>query len=329
MNVCKKISLVMPVYNVEAYLQEAVESVLHQTCPDWELILVDDGSTDSSGAMCDEWATRDERIKVIHTTNGGLSHARNTGLAAASGKWVLFPDSDDRLDKRTLEILLRNADDVDVVICMLEEFPHKKVYQAMKEPVRYESFADTARDFCSLHGMHIFSSACTKMYRRERIRMRFDENVRHMEDILFNLEYLPICRGIRIIPDVLYQYRREQVMTLSKRFWADTLQIRKREVQRFLNLFPHDEKIHRMVLDRYAFYIRRWVCEVMQLKSVGQLEKQMLLELHLSKALAVPELSQIRIKGIDGLMWRVVKSGRMNLILAVYQVYARMLVKKN
>lgn len=221
-----------------------MESILHQTYSNWELILVDDGSTDSCGSMCDTWAECDERIRAVHTPNGGLSHARNTGMALATGEWILFPDSDDRLNEYTLEILLRNTDGVDVVICMLEEFPHRRVYQAVTSPVRYETFAPAAADFCHLYKMYVFSSACTKLYRREHIRIHFDENLRHVEDIIFNLEFLPTCKGIRIIPDVLYQYRREQVMTLSKRFWADTLQIHKRETQLLLKLFPESEKIH-------------------------------------------------------------------------------------
>lgn len=91
MSAHKKISIVMPVYNVEAYLQETVESILHQTYSNWELILVDDGSTDSCGSMCDTWAECDERIRAVHTPNGGLSHARNTGMALATGEWILFP----------------------------------------------------------------------------------------------------------------------------------------------------------------------------------------------------------------------------------------------
>lgn len=317
----------MPVYNVEAYLNEAVESVVRQTYSEWELILVDDGSTDSSGAMCDAWAARDGRIRAIHTPNGGLSHARNAGMAVAAGEWIMFPDSDDRLDDRALEILLSNTDGVDVVICMLEEFPHRKVYQAVDKPVRYASFADTAPDFCHLHGMYVFNSACSKLYRRERIKTAFDENIRHLEDLLFNLEFLPACKGLRIIPNVLYQYRQEPVLTLSKRFWADTLQIHKREVQAVLKLFPNDEKIRQMVLRRYVFYTIQWTCEAAQLKSIGRPEKQMLLELYLPDALDLDGLEQVTIKGADGLLWRCIRSGRMNMILTVFQLYSQTLRK--
>lgn len=104
------LSVIIPVYNVEKYLTECVESVLGQTYRDYEIILVDDGSTDSGGAMCDDYARKDHRIRVIHQPNGGLSAARNTGLKAASGKYVYFLDSDDYIEDCTLEHLASLAE---------------------------------------------------------------------------------------------------------------------------------------------------------------------------------------------------------------------------
>lgn len=103
------ISVVIPVYNVEDYLTECVNSVLAQTYTDWEAILVDDGATDSSGTMCDEYAAKDPRIRVIHQKNGGLSAARNTGLKAARGEYVYFLDSDDYIESQTLTLLAEKA----------------------------------------------------------------------------------------------------------------------------------------------------------------------------------------------------------------------------
>ncbi len=98
-------SIIVPVYNAEAYLCEAIDSVLAQTCSDWQLILVDDGSTDSSPEICDRYAASDSRISVVHIPNGGLSYARNNGLKLAKGKWVSFLDADDKLHPEFLEIL--------------------------------------------------------------------------------------------------------------------------------------------------------------------------------------------------------------------------------
>lgn len=104
------ISVVIPVYNVEKYLAQCVDSVLDQTFQDFEIILVDDGATDSSGAMCDEYAQKDARIRVIHQPNGGLSAARNTGLSAASGEYIYFLDSDDYIEPTALADLVSVAE---------------------------------------------------------------------------------------------------------------------------------------------------------------------------------------------------------------------------
>ncbi len=104
------ISVIIPVYNVEAYLQECVESVLKQTYQNFEIILVDDGSTDSSGDICDEYAGNDERICVIHQKNSGPSKTRNTGLENANGKYIYFLDSDDYIESNALELLVDTAE---------------------------------------------------------------------------------------------------------------------------------------------------------------------------------------------------------------------------
>ncbi len=103
------ISVIVPVYNVANYLRRCVDSIVKQTYDELEIILVDDGSTDDSSAICDEYAVKDNRIRVIHKQNGGLSDARNTGLDMAQGEWIAFVDSDDYIDKRMYEVLFNNV----------------------------------------------------------------------------------------------------------------------------------------------------------------------------------------------------------------------------
>lgn len=114
---CPKVSVVIPVYNVERFLGECVDSVLRQTFRDFEIILVDDGSTDTSGQICDAYERQEESIRVIHRQNGGLSAARNTGLDAACGEYVYFLDSDDWIQEKTLEQLVQTvqAERADIV----------------------------------------------------------------------------------------------------------------------------------------------------------------------------------------------------------------------
>ena len=109
------VSCIIPVYNTQTYLPRCIESVLAQTFVDWEMLLIDDGSTDASGSICDEYAAKDERIRVFHKENGGISSARNVGLNYAQGEWIFFVDSDDSLPKTSLESLLSRSSDANII----------------------------------------------------------------------------------------------------------------------------------------------------------------------------------------------------------------------
>ena len=113
------ISVIVPVYNVERYLRRCVDSILHQTYQDLEVLLVDDGSTDASGAICDEYAAQEERVTAVHQKNGGLSAARNAGLERAQGTYLCFVDSDDFLDSRMLETLCRDLQEQDADVAVV------------------------------------------------------------------------------------------------------------------------------------------------------------------------------------------------------------------
>ena len=110
-----KAIIIVPVYKAEKYLRRCVESIVHQTYTDWELLLVDDGSPDGSGGICDEYAGRDARIRVFHKENGGVSSARNLGLENVRGEYVTFVDSDDMIDTRTLEICMSRCEGLDML----------------------------------------------------------------------------------------------------------------------------------------------------------------------------------------------------------------------
>lgn len=124
-----EISVIVPVYNVEKYLRQCIESIKMQTFENWELILVDDGSLDNSGSICDEYAQSDNRIKVVHKENGGVSTARNFGLAIAAGKYISFIDSDDYIVPKFFEIMLEKllTYKADIVRCGFYEFNDSNV----------------------------------------------------------------------------------------------------------------------------------------------------------------------------------------------------------
>lgn len=113
----KLISVIVPVYNVEKYIDRCIESIVNQTYRDIELILVDDGSTDSSQELCKKWEKKDSRIKVLHKENGGVETARNYGLDNANGEYIGFIDSDDYINEKMFEVLVNNIENNDIIVC--------------------------------------------------------------------------------------------------------------------------------------------------------------------------------------------------------------------
>lgn len=163
-----KFSIVIPVYNVEQYLDECVMSVIAQTWRDFEIILVDDGSPDRSGAMCDRWAEKDERIKVVHQENGGLSAARNTGICHASGEYVMFLDSDDWwADEHVLNAIARRLEltGADVL-----SFNYRKSFDGNPEPLYFPESLPSSEEAETLAQMQRWdrwvTGACNKVIRR-------------------------------------------------------------------------------------------------------------------------------------------------------------------
>lgn len=204
--------MIVPVYNVERYINRCIHSVLNQTFDVYELILVDDGSTDQSGVLCDEWAERDKRIHVIHKKNGGLSSARNAGLDVARGEYVTFIDSDDVVHPQYLEYLLELcvAYDADVSLGRLQRFtedtvPRSLSCQSAKETVRTGL---QTLDYFFKKDIEVanYVSACCKLYKRSLFNgIRFPEG-RLFEDEFTT--YKIYYRASKVVDSekVLYYY---------------------------------------------------------------------------------------------------------------------------
>ena len=209
------VSVIVPVYKVERYLAECIESVLAQTFEDFEMILVDDGSPDNSGKICDDYAARDSRIRVFHKENGGVSSARNLGLDNARGEWIAFVDSDDSVGEKYLEHLWGgNADSAGPDAGTLVVSGHRDADEKGCILGKY-TFSDArttvVRGFCRGE-LYACGVPWAKLYFREIIsnrKLRFDPEVSLCEDLLFMLHYLTYCRGIffRTECDYLHQER--------------------------------------------------------------------------------------------------------------------------
>lgn len=203
-NTNPKISVIVPVYKVEKYLPRCVESIINQSFSDFELILVDDGSPDNCGAICDEYSKKDARILVIHQENAKLAAARNSGLDIASGEWVAFVDSDDWLHKGYLNALLSGSrKDTDVVICGSKVTSNETEKEEEGVAVRFQ---DVSTNQLSLD--HIaFTRVWGRIVRRAVIGdLRFVSGTEPAEDSLFNLLLFRDDMKIRVTDTKLYYY---------------------------------------------------------------------------------------------------------------------------
>ncbi len=212
------VSVIVPVYNVEKYLDKCVQSIVSQTFNDIEIILVDDGSKDKSGRMCDEWSRRDKRVKVIHKENGGIADARNVGLSHSNGQWILFIDSDDWYEKQDhIETLLNFAqqNDSDIVCFNYKRFFEKT--QSFSAPLCRTDVTNPSLQFM-VDNKIFTSSACLKLIKKSILtknNITFEKGVLS-EDIEYNAKFLLTTDKISYCGDCFYIYRlRENSITNS------------------------------------------------------------------------------------------------------------------
>ena len=203
------VSVIVPVYNVENYLRECIDSIVAQTYRNIEVILIDDGSNDSSGEICDEYADKDNRVKVIHKENGGVSAARNTGLDVAKGEWISYVDSDDYIEDTMLETLicLAKENDVELAMCSFKDISEcENVTQEndirifSKDELIY-NYVVRNTDYCITEGIW------DRIYKRALVDgLRF-KNDRINEDILYTMEVFTRAHKAVYTSEKLYNYR--------------------------------------------------------------------------------------------------------------------------
>ncbi len=223
------ISVIVPIYRVEAYLPCCLESICGQTYAYLEIILVDDGSPDACGQICDDYAKKDKRISVIHKRNGGLSDARNTGLAAAHGEWVCFIDSDDYLAENMLELLYRRCmkDHSDMAVCNLVYVDEAGtlMQENNKDVVVVDEVLSAwqALDKLYEYKYWYFVMAQNKLYRRELFsHIRFPRGKLH-EDEFVMYRIFEICRHISCVSGGLYYYRKRSDSIMGKPYSVQRL----------------------------------------------------------------------------------------------------------
>lgn len=203
------ISVIVPVYNVEEYLHRCIDSILNQTYNNIEIILIDDGSTDNSGKICDEYALKDTRIKVIHKENGGLSNARNAGLNSMTGKYVTFIDSDDYIDSKFIQTLFINLKkcNVDISCCNMQRFKiNKGIAQYQKKCNEIEIFDNIEALNYIFYQKKIDSSVCNKLFKSNLFSGVFFPINRYFEDLAIIYKVILKAKKIVYININLYYY---------------------------------------------------------------------------------------------------------------------------
>lgn len=223
------ISVVIPVYNVAAYLDECLTSVARQTCRDWECILVDDGSSDCSGDICDSWSSRDNRFIVIHQSNKGVSAARNNGLAKAEGEYVVFIDADDWVEETYLSDLLEKAEDsMDLVLSGIvqERTDGNSRICPPRDIIIQFSTGTQSSDWVEY--INLLYGPTAILYRNSIIKdnnLLFLEQQSLGEDMIFNLSYLEQASNALIIPKANYHYRIQDGNSLSTMYRYNRFEI--------------------------------------------------------------------------------------------------------
>lgn len=231
------ISIILPVYNRETTLGRAIESVLHQSISNWELILIDDGSSDRSGEICDEYMLRDNRIKVFHTEHVSDSHARNVGLANSMGEWIAFLDSDDDyLDDALFQMYSNISDDADLVIALGD------INVCSFKPDKPTLVELKSKESTELLYSHLYNNVCSKLFRKSKIVKRFDETIVRPGDFPFTLNFIDHIDRLMFVPRVVSRYYEDLAIRITTCFHVTELNTRKNIYYKLVSLFPSDEE---------------------------------------------------------------------------------------
>lgn len=213
------VSIIIPVYNAEKTLEYCVESVRCQMFADFEVILVDDGSSDNTSTICDKLSLGDIRVKVVHQVNSGVSHARNRGIEEATGKWLYFMDSDDWIEPCYLDNFVRHIADNDIVI---QGYQYDGERQGI---VRYKEFVSESSEEVIGHLFEVKASLVgvnwDKLYKKDiitRCHLRFNSEIHFAEDTIFFLEYLGYVKRIGVQSTIGYHYVISNAGLTGKRY---------------------------------------------------------------------------------------------------------------
>jgi len=334
-----RVSVIVPVYNTEDKLRFCVESILRQTFSDFELILIDDGSTDNSPAICDMFEKTSERIRVLHKRNGGVSSARNAGLSIANGEFITFVDSDDTLETQFLELAItstvRNNVDAFYSGLIMETYEKSMVIKCDKYAFSYNGVITVKQLLEEMNKMYPLICICgpyCKLFRSDIIKAHgiwFDESLSLGEDTLFNIEYLKCCASVYVSNECLYHYVRENTESLFSMFNRDCYEIHVKVYDNMRDLIYATGCSSETISEYENMYAQLLIGCIHKFFQFGKLttsiEKRDIIK-KVSKNKHITEASSIKNKWKDVIILSLLQKGLTGIVYIIF--YAHYLLKK-
>lgn len=274
------ISIILPVYNAEKNVSSTIESILSQTYENFELIIINDGSSDSSDDICKKFQNADNRIVYISRNNEGVSKTRNEGISLSKGKYLMFVDADDSLKNTMLEIMVKSINMSSLAICGYERINEKSSF-CVKKYITDEKFdaSNYDRMIEKLQNNNLFNQVWNKIFLKRNIvnnNVKFDESLSLGEDFRFVLDYLNYCDNVNVISDVLYRYE-NSTNGLNAKVRSNILDIRLSNSKYLIDFF---EKMKYNNDYSYHNYIKAYASSLRSLSRFKEkkIKKQLLKE---------------------------------------------------
>lgn len=342
-----KFSVVVPIYNVEKYIGEMIESLQKQTLKDIEIILVDDGSPDNSGVICDKFASRDERIKVIHKKNGGVSAARNDGLDIAQGEYIIFCDSDDWLPLDALEKLYNEGmrTDADIVIgevyqseagndkmsrCYLRNFTSKDpgFIRKLIQADMYKTYCPMPHPVGPAFGYGGPWNKAVKLSLIKENDIKFDVRVKGIfDDIIYTAHILANAKKVSYIQEPVYYYRIIPT-SITRTYKANALEINeaifnswKEFIGRYGQDGFYDKTFYAVVIRRFVEILPVYFLSTKNPKSLGERLREMkdVINLQIYQE-AIENVEAEKLTAFQRQIWKLMKKNRSFSIMLSFRI---------
>ncbi len=330
------VSVIIPVYNREKYINKCVDSVLSQTFNDFELILVDDGSTDKSPDICDEYAKKDSRVKVVHKSNGGVSSARNEGLKIATGEYITFVDSDDYIDSDFLEYAINNIEEtgVDIFVSgVIHEYCNCDSIEKVEVTNIKKNGVFAIKELLEMWGKEIpLDCLCgpwCKLYRTNLIKyygVKFDTSMNIGEDTYFNTEMMGLAENAYLSNLSFYHYCKNSSETsLVRSFHKEIYEIDKKIYSKIRDSMYDRQCSDESILRLENRYLTALLGEIHHYYSRSNDVAKSSIKTLIKKIANDEHIRRYKIKTIkkEKLLLMLLKIRAYNLIMLVFDLYYR------